>query len=204
MEIIDDLIDELYPIRDVAMRLIDADPKYKWSNGVLSISKRPKIGSQTYALILYEGITDDGISKYEQIHEFEINPNYRKILLTLSGAFLFQISLFGIPLTMNQFPPRLDRSSLQPHDLASANRFWKSEFKNIDHLFHFGGGPWSHRENVGYFLDAEGNISAILKNGTVINSWDKFSEFLINELERAEINYPEYEKFMFKLRNETQ
>lgn len=204
MEFIDNLRDELSPIRDVAVRLIDADPKYTLRNGALSISKRPKIGSQAYALTLYAGVTEDGISKYEQIHDFEIDPNYRKILLTLSGAFLFQISLFGIPLTMTQFPPRLDRSKLQPHDLATANRSWKSDFKCIDHLFYFGGGPWSHHENVGYFLDAEGNTSAILKDGTVTKSWNKFGEFLTSELERAEKNYTKYENFMFKLRKETQ
>ncbi len=204
MEFIDQLIDELSPIRDVAMRLIGADPKYILSNGVMSISKRPKIGTEAYALNLFEGVSHDDISKYERIHGLEINPCYRKILLSLSGAFLFQISLFGIPPSMNQFPPRLDRSSPQPHDLATANRIWNFEFKDVDHLFHFGGGPWSHHENVGYFLDAEGKISAVLKDGTVIKSWDKFGEFLTSELERAEKNYPEYENLIFKLKNEPQ
>ena len=204
MEFIDKLTDELSPIQDVAIRLIGADPKYILRNGVMSISKRPKIGTEAYALILYEGIADENISKYEQIHELKINPQYRKILLALSGAFLFQISLFGIPPTMNQFPARLDRSSLQPHDLATANRIWKINFKDVDHLFHFGGGPWSDHENVGYFIDADGNISAILKDGTVIKSWNKFGQFLASELERAEKSYPEYENLIFKLKNENQ
>ncbi len=96
MEFIDDLTDELSPIRDVAMRLIGTDPKYILSKGAMSISKRPKIGPEAYALNLFEGISHDDISKYERIHGLEVNPFYRNILLSLSGAFLFEISLFGI------------------------------------------------------------------------------------------------------------
>ena len=54
MEFIDNLINELSPIRDIAMRLIGADPNYVSNNGVLSISKKPRIGSEAYALNLFD------------------------------------------------------------------------------------------------------------------------------------------------------
>lgn len=105
---------------------------------------------------------------------------------------------------MNQSPPVVNRNELQPFDLATANRIWKIAFKGADNLFYFGSGPWSHSEDVGYFIDSEGNISAILKSGKTISTWEMFSEFLRDEIDRAEEKYPEFENFIFKLKSESQ
>lgn len=49
MEFLDNLIDELYPIKNVALTHIKTDASYKFESGVLSISRRPKIGPEAYA-----------------------------------------------------------------------------------------------------------------------------------------------------------
>jgi hypothetical protein len=88
---------------------------------------------------------------------------------------------------------------LQPYDLATANERWKREFQAADGLFHFGGGPFSDDENVGYFLASTGTVHSLLKSGEEVGTWPSVSEFLPVELARAEAEYPHFEAFMSSL-----
>jgi len=91
---------------------------------------------------------------------------------------LYDISLFGLI-------PSLTRSFLQCHDLTTANRDWIKEFDIDQGLFHFGGGTYSYDENTGYFY-GQAKIMSIRKNGKPVNEWNNFSDFLNDELTRAE------------------
>jgi hypothetical protein len=203
MPFIDSLITDLRPAQDVATRLLGEGPENDIQDGVIRISKRRKIGTEAYAIILYKGLSDEDIQKYERMHQFKIHPSYRNILLSINGAFLFQMSLFGIPPSMNSNTLFLDRSVLQPHDLSTAHLSWRHEFKNCEELFHFGGGPWSFTDNVGYFLDTNGKIYSVLKDGNIVDSWSDFKEFISIELERSEQCFPDHEAFMYKIRNKS-
>jgi hypothetical protein len=67
------------------------------------------------------------------------------------------------------------------------------EYRAQPEWFHFGGGPFSYYENVGYFLDAEGSIVALRKMGQMEGKWASFRTFLAEELERSEAAYPQFE-----------
>jgi hypothetical protein len=192
-DLISGLDGNLEPLRLLALRLGAMDA-HATDDGV-AISRRP-FGVSAYALRLYVPLSESTISRYEQLHRFSIPPYYRQILRQLNGAHVFQMGLFGIPPSMANDPPLLNRSGSAPYDLATANRYWKNEYQVPLDWFHFGGGPFSHEERVGYFFDSEGSIVSSRKSGEPAGQWATFHTFLADELSRSEADYPRFEAFM--------
>lgn len=185
---------QLAPIRSAAERLAGSDSKIL-ENGA-EFSHRPVIGPVAYALTLFRPLSAATIKRYEDARGLSISPHYAPLLSSLNGAHAFRLSLYGIPGSMANDKPLLDRSASQPHDLATANRFWRHEYKVPPGWFHFGSAPLSHDENAGYFFDELGNVHAARKSNPVVSSWSTFSAFLSDELARCEAMYPDFEAFM--------
>ena len=162
----------------------------------LLISHRPLIGPEAYAITLYSPLSGGDIDGYAQNTGLVVSPHYIPVLRSINGGHIFELSLYGAPRSMLGNPPLLDRSSRQPLDLATANRFWRSEYKASPDLFHFGGGSYSSDENVGYFFDIFGAVQALRKSGEIWRSWPSFGEFLSAELDRLEKAFPAFEAFM--------
>jgi SMI1 / KNR4 family (SUKH-1) len=188
---------DLQPVRGLATRLA-SDGQNEMAHGI-AISPRPLVAPEAHALYIYAPMPPHLIERYEAQFSVSIPPLYRSVLTQISGLRAFEFALFGIPVSMTLDPPRLDRSSVQPYDLATADNQWKREYAVDRSLFHFGGGPLSHEERVGYFLSESGRIHSYRKNGELSHSWDSLSDFLAAELERAEADYPRFEAFMNNL-----
>jgi hypothetical protein len=135
---------------------------------------------------IYMPLSESAIARYEKLHAFSILPRYRQILKRINGARLFKMNLFGIPASMAEDPPLLSRSAPAPLDLATANQHWKFEYDVSHDWFHFGAGPFSHSENVGYFFDSNNTIVAARNAGQFEGRWNEFQLFLREELYRCE------------------
>ena len=182
---------ELAPIRELALRL--ASTGCEASSDGIALSNRPNLGPKAYALRLYAPLPPDTIAAFQNSQGITIPNKYFSILSKLNGAHAFQFSLFGIPPSMASPPPLLNRSVAQPYDIASANRHWIREYDIAENWFHFGGGPLTQEENIGYFIDEAGAIHAARKTGELMRSWTSFSDFLEDELQSCEARYPAYE-----------
>ena len=86
---------------------------------------------------------------------------------------------------MQAEPPLLDRTKLQCLDLRLANQDWIREFALTENLVYVGYRPISSRENVGYFMTTNGAIYSIRKSGEILQTWQRLSEFLSDELKSA-------------------
>lgn len=169
--------------------------------GAALISRRPKIGTEAYACQLFLGITEDVLARYEEIHgsrghRFEIPAAYRTVLRRLNGASVFELNLYGLPPSMCQNPPLLDRATRQPLDLATANVQWAKKYAASPEYFHFGSGPHSAEEYLGYFLHTDGSVVALLRDGQQVSTWLSIQEFLTAELPRSESQFEEFESRM--------
>ena len=191
------LAGDLQPIRDVAFRL-GPEPSGVSDDAIL-LSHRPHVAPQSYAMRLYKPLTEQTLDRYQQVHRVALSHHYMRILRKLNGAHIFEFSLYGVPRSMATDTPSLNRSGHQPYDIACANTDWKREYRVPGDWFHFGGGPFSYDEIIGYFLDPAGRIYSVRKNGERLRSWQSFSEFLEEELRRAEAAYPAHEAFMAKI-----
>ncbi len=125
------LTGELEPVRDLVLRFLDRGSCIDAASGALCVSHRPGIAPEAGALRLFHAVGDRVISTYEQIHSITICPEYRSVLKRMNGAFLFEISLFGLPPSMCRVPPLLDRSTAWPLDLGSAQRNWAREYNVV-------------------------------------------------------------------------
>ena len=96
--------------------------------------------------------------------------------------------LFGMAPSMLKQPPLLDRSKLQCLDLSLANGSGgcKYGYKGVEGGFHFGSRHYSASENAGFFLFEDARVLSLLKDGSVVGEWDRFSTFLRDELTAAE------------------
>jgi hypothetical protein len=190
-QVFESLEGELAPIRQVAERFIGSDAEVDKDTGALLLSRRPAIGSEAFACVLFPGLPPDAVKQYEETEvtssvHFHVSPGYKRVLYHLNGASLFGIHLFGLPDTMRQNPPLLNRSVRQPLDLGAANTYWRRPYKADPAQFHFGGGPLSYKENVGYFLNPDESVEVFRSDGRRIWSWTSIVEFLNHELPRAE------------------
>ena len=184
---------ELGPLRELLSR---TDDELVISGSDALISHRPAIGPEAYAITLHAPLTESELAAYEKTHCLGIPARYASVLRSINGGRIFELSLYGIPRSMLASPPLLDRSSRQPLDLATANRFWRVEFQATADLFHFGSATLSADENVGYFIDASGGVVALRKNGLVWRQWPNFSAFFAAEIDRLEKLFPKFEAFM--------
>jgi hypothetical protein len=199
LRLLESLRAALPPVHDQAMRFMHEGSCFDQASRAVLISPRPKIGTEAYAVVLFTGLDSNRISRYEEMHQsriqsrFSIPDGYRRVLNSMNGASIFEIQLFGIPETMAQDPPLLSRSVRQPLDLATATQHWGSPFKPKLEQFHFGGGPYSYSENVGYFLNPNESVESRRKGGESVNLWPCIDAFLEAELARAEARFPEHE-----------
>jgi hypothetical protein len=183
---------DLSPIREVAKRHWALNGTIDPKSGAALLNHRPNLAPEAYALILYPGLALSDLARYEELtqtrrnYSISIPSSYRQVLSKLNGAFLFQATLYGAPRSMIKDPPLLDRSARQPLDVAEANRHWKTKYKTDPSLFHFGSGPHSHTENLGYFVGGEGGIETYLPGGKHMGTWRSLREFLADELARLE------------------
>ena len=195
---------DLAVVREACEPFLGDDANVDPPSGAALISHRPKIAPQAYACVLFPGIPEDEISRYEQIHSkaaqhpLTIPSFYCDTLRQLNGASLFQIDLFGVPGSMTNDPPLLSRSVRQPLDLATANRNWFISYKPQRSQFYFGSGPFSWEENLGYFLNKDGSVDALRKNGEKFACWPTIGRFLAEELARAASIYLSYEERWFE------
>jgi len=203
MKIISELTDELEPISRLAKRLLAENEECEAGSGRLQLARRRSVGDEAFAVTLFQGVEAATIKRYEKLCGLEIPDAYRTVLAKLNGAMLFQLVLYGLPPSMVNDAPTLDRTTLQPLDLATANRYWRHDFSSDNHLFQIGGGPWSSSENVGYFLSTDGAVRALRKIDQQVSVWPSIEGFLSHELARAEGQYAEFEKLIAQVRART-
>ena len=108
------------PIAEAAVRYSDYPSKIG-EDETLYVGHRPWVAPQSYTIIVYQGMDKDIVEAYQARFGIEIPQSYAELLYNIGGAFLFGMSLYGIPRSMVGDPSVLDRSKLQCLDLATAN-----------------------------------------------------------------------------------
>lgn len=161
---------EFEPLRDACIRYLTRCSVIE-TDGTILIAHQPWVGPLAYAIQLFPAAKESWFSKYAKIHDMKIPTALRPFLRITNGCYLFGISLCGMPPSMLNNPPLLDRSLLQCHDIGTANKNWKKRFKVSQDAFHFGGRHYSNTENAGYFFH-EGAVISILENGQFLGQWN--------------------------------
>ncbi|HZN38188.1 MAG TPA: hypothetical protein VFD82_05255 [Planctomycetota bacterium] len=172
--IVPDFAGEVAPLSEIARRYSAFGTTTNGS--AIVVAPMPWVAPQAHAFWLFEPLSMSDIPP-----GLSCPSVYRTVLCQTNGCFAFEVSLYGIPSRSGL----LDRSTLRPHSLVSANQHWRREFVGATELFHFGGGPHSESEDVGYFFDGD-HIIARRKGGEETGRWTTFRAFLREELSRAE------------------
>ncbi len=181
--------EELTPLTNASRKYTkfccSIDAEASWN-----IAHRPWVAPLNYLITLYAPAKKSWFAKYKQIqiHSISIPSVIQNVLLQSNGFFAFGMSFYGMPPTMLNDPPRLDRSKLNCHDIATANKDigWKSEYSVDQSLFHFASRHYTEDENVGYFLDKKNDIYSFKKSGEQVGAWSNIRAFLESELKASE------------------
>lgn len=176
-KIINTYPDEYLAVKKQAKKYIENGSNID-NNHRINILHRPWVARLNWGLMLYKGADTKWIDEAELTIGKTIPDFYKRFLTNFNGCFLYDISMFGL---INS----LTRSFLQCHSLTTANNDWIKEFNVAQSLFYFGIGKYSYEENTGYFYGQD-KIMSIRKNGKLVNEWSNFSDFLNEELLRAE------------------
>jgi hypothetical protein len=174
---IDTYPEEYFAIKKQAKKYFPNDSNID-DNQRINILHRPWVARLNWGLMLYKGADTKWINEAEANINKKVPNFYKRFLTNINGCFLYDISMFGLIHS-------LTRSSLQCQSLTTANNDWIKEFDVDQNFFYFGGGSYSYEENIGYFY-VQDKIMSIRKNGKLVNEWSNFSDFLNDELSRAE------------------
>ncbi len=181
---INNLTEEWEAIKQQVSKYYDNESNVR-GDGSVAIFKRSWIAPQNFGIILFPPADKNLFDKFQQNTNRSIPTFYENILLRMNGCFVYDFELFGLPKSVYT-TGLLDRTTVQQHDLGSANVFWINEYKVDKNLFHIGGRAYSYEENIGYFIDDKGTILSIRTNGEIIAEWKTFHSFLVDEIKIAE------------------
>lgn len=190
---------ELLPIRLLAERLLDPTALLDTSTGNIFLAHKPRLGPESFAFVLYAGITEEMIAAYLKARSaglrgsLTIPPAFLRILPVLNGAELFQLQIYGLPPSLCAATPLRNRPTRQPLDLGAANQTWGRQYRLSSSQFHFGSGPYSYEENLAYFLNPDDSVEARRIGGSLFASWPSIAQFLEAEIARAESLFPAHE-----------
>lgn len=157
----------------------------------LQIAHQPWVAPQGYALELYPPARKAWFATFRERTGHVIPAAYRGFLLVANGCAAHELSLFGLPPSLQGAAPQLDRSRAQPLDLGAANLHWKRGYAVDAHAFHFGGRAWTTEENIGYFW-LERGLQAVRTSGEVVGEWPDLPALLASELPAAERRVAEH------------
>lgn len=154
-------------------------------SGAICIGPNPKVAPDYFVFRFYSPVSSESLAKRRS---YDIPIDYLRFLAVTNGCFAYGMSLYGFTPQPESSPALFSRTSLQCHDLSIANELWIREYKLAAPIFHFGSRHYSYAENVGYFMNEDGAIRAILKSGREVGCWNDSTAFLYDELAAAEIN----------------
>jgi hypothetical protein len=106
-----------------------------------------------------------------------------------------------MPPSMLHDVPQIDRSTVNPLDLGSAQTHWKRKAGAPDEWFMFGSGQWTRSANIDYLLDEAGAVHG-WANRAEVRYWPNLAEFFAAELVRAEEGFPAHEAWFAKVRRD--
>lgn len=155
-------------------------------DGTVQVAPMPWVGPEAFAFVLYPPAEPAWLAAFARAFGRPIPDAYAAVLAAMNGCFAFGLALYGLPPSLQERPPRVDRGALEPLPLEAANRHWAREFPGAGAEFHIGGSSWTPTENVGYFLDAEGVLRSRRKTGEVLREWPSLRDLLEEELPAAE------------------
>jgi hypothetical protein len=184
---LDNLPTEFKPVVEQATRYYSFDDKADIrKDGAIQIFNRTWVAPGNYGLLLFPPADNKLIAKFEKQNKLKTPKFYKSVLGHMNGCFIYDFALYGLPESMYS-SGLLNRSSLYQFDLGTANQFWKYEYEtDTDNLFHIGGRAYSFDENIGYFIDSDGNILSLRKNGKQLRAWTNFGDFMKDEIKEAE------------------
>lgn len=173
------------PIKNQAIKYFDSKSEIR-NDGTVQIYNRPWIAPLNFGLFLFPAADKLWINIFEEKTGLEIPSIYKEILLNMNGCHIYNFSLYGLPRSIYE-NELLDRSSVQPLSLESANTFWKINYNISKDFFYIGGREYNEEENLGYFINGN-KIVSVKTNGEILNSWNSFNEFLDEEIDFEEKN----------------
>src|SRR5687767_894378 len=158
------------------------------TDDTLQLGHQPWVGPEAYAVRLFTPAKKAWIAAFKERTSRAIPAAYRDLLLAVNGCSVHGLSLYGLPPSMQGSKPLLDRTRVQPFDLATANLSWLREYATDPEQFHFGGRSWTREENIGYFWSSAraSVLRAIRKSGEVVGEWRDLPALLTDELAAAE------------------
>ncbi len=147
----------------------------------LRVYPRPWVGEKNYLFTFFKGVNASEIDRISCI----LPENYINLLLVMNGAHIYSMELFGVASRVVGHSNFIDYEKFQARDISHANSRLKRDYGLSDEYTYFAVRPYSFTENVGYFFDKHGRISARLKNGNIVGDWESLEGFFQEELEKS-------------------
>ena len=175
---------EFLPIKEFVQRYSHLDSRTD-NHGTIQLAKNSKY-LDAYFINIFAPANEIYFSNFISRYGVSVPEPLEKFLRFANGFTFCDFTVYGLTPSMYKSQTgTLERTSLQPLDIGTANDVWKTEFDQVG--FYFGGRSYSDDTNCGYFLQ-DGTIFSCLCGGVIVGQWDNFWTFLEEELEVTERN----------------
>jgi hypothetical protein len=173
-------------LSDAATALAPRGSVREVNGGAILIGPRPDIGALAYDVVLHPPISPQELGAYEHLAGFVVPPLLSEMLLALNGCKFFELSVYGVPLSMTREPPLLDRSTRAPLDLGSG-RWWRVNYLEAPESgVLFASRNVSDDGQVGFFLTPTGAVVGVANGKSLApqdaGSWPSLSTWWASQL----------------------
>jgi hypothetical protein len=148
------LPDDFEPLVQAATRLAEEGAWREAGDGPVLIGHRPDIAPLAYDVALFPALDVEQLRDAEARLGRGLPRLLADLLLTLNGAHVFELNIYGIP----PDSPLADRSVRAPLDLGRSNRWRQAYAAAPEEAMLFASRNVSDQGQIGYFLTPDGSI----------------------------------------------
>jgi len=184
-DVLNRLSSQWNPVVTAIFEVLESDLESVLEDETLFIGNDISVAPKYFQIIAWPAISEELISRYENLSGIKIPSPYRSVLGEINGVSIFGLNIFGIPKSMLSSPQTISRAGHQCLDIGTANKHWCAEYAADPCEFMFASRHYSRSENCAYFIDERGCIKCYLKDGNVIASWPDWEAFIVSEVQSA-------------------
>ncbi len=172
----------MQPLTQLALRYLPRG--YRVDDGAVRLGRHRKYEHDHYYITIFPPSVPEWLVRRRS---FEVPLDYLQLLSHANGLTIFGIDLFGFTPSMQEDPPRLNRRKHQCLDITTANETWSIGYELAPRGSVFvGSRSYTSDQNSGYFMNENGSVCSLLKNGRLVGKWPSVWRLLSEEIEIEE------------------
>lgn len=168
------------------------------SSQALLFGHDPDKAPHSFKICFYPPLSSEIVQRYEEIHKIFIPEQLAEFYRHTNGVQFYELSIYGIPPSMIEDRPTLNRGLRNALDISAAALRWVHGYGVVyPQYYHFASRNYGWDTQIGYFLLPDGSVCGRVKSPRPsecvdAGTWPSFDAWLVEALAETERFSPEH------------